>query len=171
MTQPWRLDLSQGMPSETDASPNSAANPQLRLVSPRLADDSKTVEPRPVHAQAKGSPGDPFLRMAEGKPASLGSGSKPAKSAISTNPDRVAAAEHIAASRSMAADAARSTTSSRKERSSFYFHWTEEGGLHFSVSTFLLNQLPAAFHALLLQLQACGLLGPSPDPGVPPPRS
>ena len=44
----------------------------------------------------------------------------------------------------------------RRERSSIYFHWTEDGGLHFSISASLLEKIPD----LLIRLHESGLLGP-----------
>lgn len=48
--------------------------------------------------------------------------------------------------------------SAQPKRSSVYFHWTEDEGLHFSVSAPLLEQIPAAFRELLVFLHESGLL-------------
>lgn len=44
-----------------------------------------------------------------------------------------------------------------RERSSFSFHWTEDGGVHFSMSASLLNKIPD----LLIRLHQLGLLDPA----------
>ena len=49
----------------------------------------------------------------------------------------------------------------RRERSSIYFHWTEDGGLHFSISASVLEKIPD----LLIRLHENGLLGPKAGHG------
>ena len=50
----------------------------------------------------------------------------------------------------------------RRERSSIYLHWTQDGGLHFSVSAAVLDKIPGALLDLLVLLSSSGVLGPKP---------
>ena len=74
-------------------------------------------------------------------------------------PKRSATALPLSSAQSLrAAPAAPAQSEPRRERPSFYFHWTEDGGLHFSISTPLLDQLPAVFKELFVLLsQSDGL--------------
>lgn len=55
----------------------------------------------------------------------------------------------------------------RRKQQSIYFHWTEENGLHFSVSAPLLEQIPAVMKGILLALCEGGLLKPAQSPKSP----
>ena len=57
--------------------------------------------------------------------------------------------------------------STRRERGSVYLHWTEDGGLHFSMSALVLEQLPSVLGGILINLVQSGLLGSSPEAGTP----
>lgn len=50
-----------------------------------------------------------------------------------------------------------------RERTSIYFRWSEDDGLHFSVSASLLDQLPGTFKELLLVLSDCGVIPRMPS--------
>ena len=52
----------------------------------------------------------------------------------------------------------------QRKPQSLYIHWTEEGGLHVTVSTALLDQIPVALQELLLTLYPSSLPTPSPSP-------
>lgn len=57
------------------------------------------------------------------------------------------------------------TASARREQSSVYVNWTEDDGLHFSVSAALLEKIPDGLVDLLNLMTHSGLLGPLPGPG------
>ena len=54
--------------------------------------------------------------------------------------------------------------SDRREISSILMHWTEDRGLHFSVSAELLAQLPIVLQEMMLRLAQSGLAAIRPDP-------
>ncbi len=58
------------------------------------------------------------------------------------------------------------TASARREQSSIHMNWTEDDGLHFSVSAALLEKIPDGLVDLLNLMTHSGLLGPLPGPGT-----
>lgn len=58
------------------------------------------------------------------------------------------------------------TAPARREQSSVSVNWTEDGGLHFSVSAPLLDKIPGGLVELLNLMTHSGLLGPRQGPGT-----
>ena len=59
----------------------------------------------------------------------------------------------------------------RRESESFYMHWTEQGGLHFSISASLLEQIPGALKGLLILLAQSSPNLSKPGPSAPTART
>ena len=84
----------------------------------------------------------------------------------------VANALPLSNSQSVEAEPPRSTRNEpRRERPSFYFHWTEAGGLHVSMSTAFMDLLPGVFRELFAQVSEAGSSKLTPSTRVPAERA
>jgi hypothetical protein len=61
-------------------------------------------------------------------------------------------------------------TSAQRERASVYMNWTQDRGLHFTMSAALLDQIPSVLKELLILLSQVGQQGAKPKQGPPTPR-
>ena len=116
-----------------------------------------------------------MVRMALYQNASLDSGSASAVPLASTSA-HAAGPRVISAVPGKSVDAPALTptpaptspsASARRERESVYMNWTEERGLHFSISAALLEQIPAVLRELLILLAQVGQQSAKPGQSAP----
>lgn len=132
----------------------NASDPRLMSrVDARLAQDLKTaMEQLEAHAQ-------------------FGEDPQSAKSVVPRRAERPPFLEEPTVNESGPGVDAAVTALAPRAQSSVSLNWTQEGGLHFSMSAALLEQIPAMLKELLILLSQTGPHGAKPGPSAQAPRT
>lgn len=103
--------------------------------------------------------------------AQLGEDPQPAKSVGSQRAERSTFLEEPKVNKPGAGADAAVTALEPRAQSSVSLNWTQDGGLHFSMSAALLEQIPTVLKELLILLSQTGSHGAKPGPSAQAPRA